>query len=100
MGSRTDFVDRNNFIILEYREKDPLDVTLWLKADATNEHPECVIEDTPEAAVGLEKCKWTVNALINHHYKIISASRAGEKQRRPYSGDAGGKSRCADRRQQ
>ncbi len=26
MGSRTDFVDRNNFIILlEYREKDPLD---------------------------------------------------------------------------
>ncbi|MDI5676868.1 hypothetical protein MJL30_34640, partial [Salmonella enterica subsp. enterica serovar Anatum] len=53
MGSRTDFVDRNNFIILEYREKDPLDVTLWLKADATNEHPECVIEDTPEAAVGL-----------------------------------------------
>lgn len=74
MGSRTDFVDRNNFIVLEYREKDPLDVTLWLKADATNEHPECVIEDTPEAAVGLEKCKWTVNALINHHYKIISAS--------------------------
>ncbi|QLR76545.1 intimin-like inverse autotransporter SinH [Citrobacter freundii] len=74
MGSRTDFVDRNNFIILEYREKDPLDVTLWLKADSTNEHPECVIEDTPEAAVGLEKCKWTVNALINHHYKIISAS--------------------------
>lgn len=74
MGSRTDFVDRNNFIILEYREKDPLDVTLWLKADATDEHPECVIEDTPEAAVGLEKCKWTVNALINHHYKIISAS--------------------------
>ncbi|EBG9613842.1 TPA: inverse autotransporter beta domain-containing protein [Salmonella enterica] len=74
MGSRTDFVDRNNFIILEYHEKDPLDVTLWLKADATNEHPECVIEDTPEAAVGLEKCKWTVNALINHHYKIISAS--------------------------
>lgn len=74
MGSRTDFVDRNNFIVLEYREKDPLDVTLWLKADSTNEHPECVIEDTPEAAVGLEKCKWTVNALINHHYKIISAS--------------------------
>ncbi|MDV0512759.1 intimin-like inverse autotransporter SinH [Citrobacter portucalensis] len=74
MGSRTDFVDRNNFIILEYREKDPLDVTLWLKADATNEHPECVIQDTPEAGIGLEKCKWTVNALINHHYKIVSAS--------------------------
>ncbi|ECG8590005.1 intimin-like inverse autotransporter SinH [Salmonella enterica subsp. salamae] len=74
MGSRTDFVDRNNFIILEYREKDPLDVTLWLKAGDTNEHPECVIQDTPEAAVGLEKCQWTVNALINHHYKIISAS--------------------------
>ena len=74
MGSRHDFVERNNFIVLEYREKDPLDVTLWLKADATNEHPECVIQDTPEAAVGLEKCKWTVNALINHHYKIISAS--------------------------
>ncbi|VDZ77516.1 intimin [Salmonella bongori] len=31
-------------------------------------------QDTPEAAVGLEKCKWTVNALINHHYKIVSAS--------------------------
>lgn len=74
MGSRHDFVERNNFIVLEYREKDPLDVALWLKADSTNEHPECVIEDTPEAAVGLEKCKWTVNAMINHHYKIISAS--------------------------
>ncbi|HBM9259786.1 TPA: intimin-like inverse autotransporter SinH [Citrobacter freundii] len=74
MGSRHDFVERNNFIILEYREKDPLDVTLWLKADSANTHPECVIQDTPEAAVGLEKCLWTVNALINHHYKIISAS--------------------------
>ncbi len=74
MGSRHDFVERNNFIVLEYREKDPLDVTLWLKADATNEHPECVIKDTPEEAVGLEKCKWTVNALINHHYKIVAAS--------------------------
>ncbi len=29
---------------------------------------------TPEAAVGLEKCKWTINALINHHYKIVAAS--------------------------
>ena len=28
MGSRTDFVERNNFIVLEYREKDPLDVAL------------------------------------------------------------------------
>lgn len=74
MGSRHDFVERNNFIVLEYREKDPLDVTLWLKADATNTHPECVIQDTPESAIGLEKCKWTVNALINHHYKIIAAS--------------------------
>lgn len=74
MGSRHDFVERNNFIVLEYKEKDPLDVTLWLKADATNEHPECVIKDTPEAAVGLEKCKWTINALINHHYKIVAAS--------------------------
>ncbi len=36
--------------------------------------PECVIKDTPEAAVGLEKCKWTINALINHHYKIVAAS--------------------------
>ena len=74
MGSRHDFVERNNFIVLEYKEKDPLDVTLWLKADATNEHPDCVIKDTPEAAVGLEKCKWTINALINHHYKIVVAS--------------------------
>ncbi|QMM74591.1 intimin-like inverse autotransporter SinH [Escherichia coli] len=74
MGSRHDFVERNNFIVLEYKEKDPLDVTLWLKADSTNEHPECVIKDTPEAAVGLEKCKWTINALINHHYKIVAAS--------------------------
>lgn len=31
MGSRHDFVERNNFIVLEYKEKDPLDVTLWLK---------------------------------------------------------------------
>ncbi|HAH0864890.1 TPA: intimin-like inverse autotransporter protein SinH [Escherichia coli] len=74
MGSRHDFVERNNFIVLEYKEKDPLDVTLWLKADATNEHPECVIKDTPEEAIGLEKCKWTINALINHHYKIVAAS--------------------------
>ncbi|HAW3316575.1 TPA: intimin-like inverse autotransporter SinH [Escherichia coli] len=74
MGSRHDFVERNNFIVLEYKEKDPLDVTLWLKADATNEHPECVIKDTPEEAVGLENCKWTINALINHHYKIVAAS--------------------------
>ncbi|EQC1557183.1 intimin-like inverse autotransporter SinH [Citrobacter amalonaticus] len=73
-GSRHDFVERNNFIVLEYREKDPLDVTLWLKADAANEHPDCVIKDTPEIAIGLEKCHWTINALIKHHYKIIAAS--------------------------
>ena len=74
IGSRTDFVDRNNFIILEYREKDPLDVTLWLKASEANVHPECVVKDTPEEGIGLEKCQWTINALINHHYKIASAS--------------------------
>ncbi|EBX1354543.1 intimin-like inverse autotransporter SinH [Salmonella enterica subsp. enterica serovar Okatie] len=74
IGSRTDFVDRNNFIVLEYREKDPLDVTLWLKAAETNEHPECVVKDTPEEGIGLEKCQWTINALINHHYKIVTAS--------------------------
>ena len=39
-----------------------------------NEHPECVIKDTPEEAIGLEKCKWTINALVNHHYKIVAAS--------------------------
>lgn len=74
IGSRQDFVERNNFIVLEYREKALLDATLWLKADASNEHPECVLKDTPEEAVGLEKCKWTINALINHHNKIIAAS--------------------------
>lgn len=74
VGSRTDFVDRNNFIILEYREKDPLDVTLWLKASEANLHPECVVKDTPEEGIGLEKCQWTINALINHHYKIATAS--------------------------
>lgn len=74
MGSRHDFVERNNFIVLEYREKNPLEVSLWLKADPANEHPECIIKDTPEAAIGLEKCRWTVNALIKHHYKIIAAS--------------------------
>lgn len=74
IGSRTDFVDRNNFIVLEYREKDPLDVTLWLKAAETNEHPECVVKDTPEEGIGLEKCQWTINALISHHYKIATAS--------------------------
>lgn len=70
MGSRLDFVERNNFIVLEYKEKDPLDVTLWLKADATNEHPECVIKDTPEAAVGLEN----VSGPLTHSLIIITKS--------------------------
>ncbi len=40
-----------------------MDVTLWLKADATNEHPECVIEDTPEETRWAgEIAKWTVSA--------------------------------------
>lgn len=73
-GSRHDFVDRNNFIVLEYREKEALDVTLWLKADPANQHAECVIKDTPEAGTGLENCSWTVNALISNRYKIVSAS--------------------------
>ncbi len=33
MDSRHDFVGRNNFIVLEYKEKDTLDATLWLQAD-------------------------------------------------------------------
>ncbi|WP_111740616.1 intimin-like inverse autotransporter SinH [Leminorella richardii] len=73
VGSRHDFVDRNNFIVLEYREKDPLEVALWLKADSANEQPECVIKDTPEAGTGLEKCRWTINAMVTNRYKIVSA---------------------------
>lgn len=70
MGSRHDFVERNNFIVLEYKEKDPLDVTLWLKADATNEHPECVIKDTPEAAVGLENVNGPLTRLSTTTTKL------------------------------
>ncbi len=73
---------------------------LWLKADATNEHPECVIKDTPEAAVGLEKCKWTINALINHHYKNCRCVMAGEKQCCPHVGYAGYQREYPDRGEQ
>lgn len=71
MGSCIDFVDCNNFIIFEYCEKDLLDVMLWLKVDVIDEYLECVIEDMFEVVVGLEKCKWMVNVLINYYYKII-----------------------------
>ncbi|WP_426447771.1 inverse autotransporter beta domain-containing protein [Siccibacter colletis] len=73
-GSRYDFVDRNNFMVLEYREKTALDVVLWLKAAAGNTTENCVIKDLPESASGLEGCPWTVNADVTSHYKITSAS--------------------------
>ncbi len=39
MGSRHDFVERNNFIVLEYKEKDPLDVTPVVKSGCHQRAP-------------------------------------------------------------
>ena len=70
-GSRMDFVDRNNHIVLEYREKNDLDIGLYLKPTGTA--AQCIIADTPEQAQAYEGCHWTVNASISSHLAIKEA---------------------------
>lgn len=72
-GSRYDFVDRNNDIVLEYREKSSLDVAIYLKPTVSTD-PKCIIADAPESATAYEGCKWTLNALVDAHHKIKSAA--------------------------
>lgn len=70
-GSRMDFVDRNNDIVLEYREKNDLDVGIFLAP--TNTAAPCILADAPDTAQAYEGCHWTVNADITSHLKIQSA---------------------------
>lgn len=71
-GSRMDFVDRNNDIVLEYREVKDLDIDVYLKPSGTA--PQCIIADDPDEAQAYEGCHWTLNADIKSHRKIVSAS--------------------------
>lgn len=70
-GSRMDFVDRNNDIVLEYREKNDLDVGLYLKPTGTA--AACILADDPDSAEAYEGCHWTANATVTSHLKIKSA---------------------------
>lgn len=70
-GSRMDFVDRNNDIVLEYREKNDLDVGLYLKPTGTA--AACILSDDPDSAEAYEGCHWTANATVTSHLKIKSA---------------------------
>lgn len=70
-GSRMDFVDRNNDIVLEYREVRDLDIGVYLKP--TNTAPQCILSDDPDEAQAYEGCHWTLNADIKSHRKIVSA---------------------------
>lgn len=70
-GSRMDFVDRNNDIVLEYREKNDLDVGLYLKPTGTA--AACILADDPDSAEAYEGCHWTVNATVTSHLKLKSA---------------------------
>ncbi|TBL77076.1 intimin-like inverse autotransporter protein SinH [Obesumbacterium proteus] len=70
-GSRMDFVDRNNDIVLEYHEKNDLDVGLYLKPTGTA--AACILADDPDSAEAYEGCHWTVNATVTSHLKIKSA---------------------------
>lgn len=67
-GSRMDFVDRNNDIVLEYREKNNLDIGLFLAP--TNTATACILADQPDSAEAYEGCHWTLNADITSHLKI------------------------------
>ncbi len=67
-GSRMDFVDRNNDIVLEYREKNDLDIGIFLAP--TNTAAPCILADAPDSAEAYEGCHWTVNADITSHLKI------------------------------
>lgn len=71
-GSRMDFVDRNNDIVLEYREKNDLDIGIFLAP--TNTAAPCILADAPDSAEAYEGCHWTVNADITSHLKIQSAN--------------------------
>lgn len=71
-GGRMDFVDRNNDIVLEYREKNDLDVGIFLAP--TNTAASCILADDPDSAEAYEGCHWTLNADITSHLKIQSAS--------------------------
>lgn len=70
-GSRMDFVDRNNHIVLEYRERNDLDIGLYLKPTGTA--AQCVISDDPDEAQAYEGCHWTINATITSHLNIKEA---------------------------
>jgi adhesin/invasin len=70
-GSRMDFFDRNNDIVLEYREVKDLDIDTYLKPTGTA--PQCIISDQPDLAEAYEGCHWTLNADIKSHRKIKSA---------------------------
>lgn len=70
-GSRMDFVDRNNHIVLEYREKNDLNIGLYLKPTGTP--AQCILADDPDEAQAYEGCHWTVNATITSHLKIKEA---------------------------
>lgn len=70
-GSRMDFVDRNNDIVLEYREVKDLDIDVYLKPTSTA--PQCILGDDPDEAQAYEGCHWTLNADIKSHRKIASA---------------------------
>lgn len=71
-GSRMDFVDRNNDIVLEYREKNDLDIGIFLAP--TNTAAPCILADAPDTAQAYEGCHWTLNADISSHLKIKSAN--------------------------
>ncbi|NYY74583.1 hypothetical protein DMH88_12325 [Escherichia coli] len=51
---------------------------MWLKADAMNEHPECVIKDTPEEAIGLENVNGPLTRLSTTTTKLSLRVMAGE----------------------
>lgn len=70
-GSRMDFVDRNNDIVLEYREIKDLDIDIYLKPTGTAQ--QCIISDQPDMAEAYEGCHWTLNADVKSHKKITSA---------------------------
>lgn len=70
-GNRMDFVDRNNDIVLEYREIKDLDIETYLKPTGTA--PQCIITDQPDTAEAYEGCHWTLNAIVQSHLKIKSA---------------------------
>lgn len=70
-GSRLDFVNRNNDIVLEYREKNDLDIGLFLQPTGTA--AQCILSDQPEEAQAYEGCHWSLNAKIASHLTLKEA---------------------------